>query len=180
MNSREPVTNVDILIFERFSTIFTQKLILTSFTGTDVTAVISGPAWDKGTTADELGQRWVQIQSMTKMRYANLGQCAFDVLNTISVISALLLWIINTGWGDTNDGGVTTSYTDYLIYFSILNEGRISNQVEANLHSERFRLKILTGKHHIMWVLAVLLCWTEFQMEPLATNAVLDLVFTSL
>ena len=33
-------------------------------------------------------------------------------------------------------------------------------------------IEILPGKHHITWVLAVLLFSAEFQMEPLAPNAI--------
>ena len=33
-------------------------------------------------------------------------------------------------------------------------------------------IEILPGKRHITWVLAVLLFMAEFQMEPLAPNAI--------
>ena len=33
-------------------------------------------------------------------------------------------------------------------------------------------IEILPGKRHIMWILAVLLHSAEFQMEPLAPNAI--------
>ena len=37
---------------------------------------------------------------------------------------------------------------------------------------EKVPIEILSGKRHIKWVLAVLIFTAEFQMEPLAPNAI--------
>ena len=54
---REPVTNVDIPIFERYLIIFIPKLISISFMGTDATVVILDLGRGNGRRVDELGQR---------------------------------------------------------------------------------------------------------------------------
>ena len=57
MNSREPVTNVDIPIFERYLIIFIQKLISISFMVMDVTVVTLDRVRGSGRRVVELGQR---------------------------------------------------------------------------------------------------------------------------
>ena len=44
--------------------------------------------------------------------------------------------------------------------------------VHRNKHKGKELIEILPGKHQITWVLAVLVSRAEFQMKPLASNAI--------